>query len=140
MQNTRSTLVHNLLQLHPQDRKKLDATIFLAARILSTLSIGEIDNCLPPRKTVLWDHGTTLLDSILTEFLGSTIAGVDKIPKNFKAANLEKFANIKVHWTSNLADQLSMGVDEVRIFHHVSFRELHSLRVSGPPNNYKPIG
>lgn len=39
--------------------------------------------------------------------------------------NLERISGIRVRWTSNLADHLSLDGDEVRLFHHVSFLELH---------------
>lgn len=104
--------------------KQFEATIILAARLLSMLSIGEIDNCIPPGRTVIWQQGP-LRESIATGFPASKIEESENLPKIFKATNLKKFAGIEVRWTNNLADHLSMEGDEVRIFHHVSFLELH---------------
>ena len=50
-----------------------------------------------------------------------------KLPKAFTAANLEQIAGIKVQWTSNLADHLSLKDDDTKVmlYHQASFLELH---------------
>jgi hypothetical protein len=55
----------------------------------------------------------------------SKLNSTDKLPRIFKAMNLERISGIRVRWTSNLADHLSLDGDEVRLSNHVSFLELH---------------
>ena len=104
--------------------KKVEASVILAARLLSMISIGEIDFCISPGRTVAWQQGP-LFEAIRSEFPISKLDETDSLPKIFKAVNLERFAGIKVCWTSNLADHLSLEGDEVRLFHQISFLELH---------------
>jgi hypothetical protein len=50
-----------------------------------------------------------------------------KLSKIFNACNLQRISGIRVAWTSNLADHLSMRDDDTRvvIFHHATFLEYH---------------
>lgn len=105
----------------------LDGSIDLAARLLVTLSIGELEHCWTPGPTIHWEQGR-LVDSIQTDLSPAYCCKDEvKLPKSFTAANLERIGGIRVCWTSNLAEHLMMKEDDtiVTIFHQASFLELH---------------
>jgi hypothetical protein len=117
----------SLLTMDSSMEKLLDGSIDLAARLLFTLSIGELKHCLTPGPTIHWEEGK-LVDSIQTE-LSPNYCCMDevKLPKSFTASNLEKIEGLRVCWTSNLSEHLMMKEDDtiVTIFHQASFLELH---------------
>ena len=109
------------------DETLIEGSINLAARLWSTLLIGDLKHSVTPGITIRWRKGP--LAGALDSGFSPKYAPHNpiKLPKSFNAFNLEQIAGIKICWTSNLADHLSMKDDDtkVSIFHHVSFIELH---------------
>ena len=109
------------------NEKSLDISITLAARLWLMVHIGNLEHCWTPGQSVVWEDGQ-LADSVATK-LSPNYNATDKIqlPKAFNAPNLERIAGIRIHWTNNLADHLSMTEDDTRLwlFHHISFLGLH---------------
>ena len=109
------------------DEKLLNASIDLAARLLLLLSVGSVQQSFTPGSTIAWEknrlhetiHGALRPQVHLKECV--------KLPRTFTAANLERVAGMKVKWTNNLADHLSLTDDDhkVMLFHQASFLELH---------------
>lgn len=131
-QATRSSIRAALFKEFPDqesaDDAQLDGSIVLAARLFLMLSIGVIKFSSPPGQLVPWTE-TTIPAALGVAFPypSGLPQECSRIPKVFTAANLDIIAGIKVCWTSNLADHLSMKEDEssVMLFHHVSFLKLH---------------
>ncbi len=107
--------------------KRLGASIILAARLWLVISIGTFQHSQTPGRIVPWGEGA-LTDSIGEAFrVSSSCTDIVKFPKSFNAASVERVAGIKICWTSNLADHLSMEDDDTKVmmFHQMSFLELH---------------
>lgn len=127
--DSRAVIATTLNQTDPRfgNGKRLDASIILAARLWLVISIGTFQHSQTPGSIVPWGEGA-LTDSVARAFcVRSSCVDIVKFPKSFNAANVERVAGIKICWTSNLADHLSMKDDdtEVLLFHQVSFLELH---------------
>ena len=109
-----------------------NASLTLAARIWLSISVGSLSHYgTPGQRYVLWEnnweHG--ILSKVVHDTLWPKAQTVEKVklPKVFTAANLEMVAGIRVQWTSNLADHLSLRDDDTRVmlFHQATFLELH---------------
>jgi hypothetical protein len=138
---TRATLKQKLESLNghakPSDfGRQTDASIALAVRLWLMVNVGSIGPSLTPGYTqVNWADGN-IKELVSKNFspeheLNTTV----KLSKIFNACNLQRIAGIRVSWTSNLADHLSMRDDDTRIviFHHATFLECHhTSNVSGP--------
>ena len=117
--------------------ESLNASLTLAARLWSSMSIDSIPHCLTPGYYVSWNN-----DEHFNDVLGKAFCPKPQstesitLPKVFTAANIEMIAGIKVQWSSNLADHLVLKDDDskVTIFYHASFLEL-----SRNPNRYFQI-
>lgn len=127
--DSRAVIATILNQTDPRfgSGKQLDASIILAARLWLVISIGTFQHSQTPGEIVPWAD-STLTDSVGKGFrVSSSCTEIVKFPKSFTAANVERVAGIKVCWTSNFADHLSMKDDDskVMLFHQMSFLELH---------------
>lgn len=108
------------------------ASINLAARIWLSISVGSLSHYVTPGQDYNlwennWEHGK--LSKAVHDTLWPKVQSTErvKLPKVFTAANLETIAGIKVQWTSNLADHLSLRDDDTKVmlYHQASFLELH---------------
>ena len=112
------------------DEKLLDALLDLAAGLYLTVSIGSLQNSLTPGRAIAWEDDWTLAEKVHTSLWPAPqLSEHVKLPKSFTAVNLERIAGIKIVWTSNLADHLSLTSDDTKLilFHQASFLELHKL-------------
>lgn len=111
-----------------QEEEFLDASIDLAARVWLMVSIGTLQHTLTPGQVLTWNNDDTLADTVEKALWSEPqLLEKIKIPTFFTAANLERIAGIRVGWTSNLADHLSLTEDDTKIslFHQASFLQLH---------------
>lgn len=108
------------------------ASINLAARIWLSISVGSLSHYVTPGQDYNlwennWEHGK--LSKAIHDTLWPKVQSTErvKLPKVFTAANLETIAGIRVQWTSNLADHLSLRDDDTKVmlYHQASFLELH---------------
>lgn len=107
--------------------KTVRVTVDLAARLWLSISIGCIEQSLIPGNVVKWDRDK-LSDTLRrTLWPNPQLDDNIKLPRAFNAANLERMGGLKVVWTSNLADHLSLKDDDTKVmlFHQASFLELH---------------
>ena len=122
-----------------------NASITLAARIWLSISVGSLSHYVTPGQSYVlwennWEHG--ILSKVVHDTLWPKAQTTEKVklPKVFTAANLEMIAGIRVQWTSNLADHLSLRDDDTKVmlFHQASFLELHreSKRSVRPAKEY----
>ena len=104
------------------------ASIALAARLWLMIHVGTTGpSLIPGHRDRTWEGGS------LGQFMDTTFSskhelGVTvKLEKIFNVRNLEKIAGIKISWTNNLADHLSMKDDDTRVvlFTHATFLEHH---------------
>lgn len=106
----------------------LEASLNLAASLYLIISISSLQNSLTPGRIIEWEDDWTLANKVHTTLWPPPqLSEQVKLPKSFTAVNLEKIAGIKILWTSNLADHLSLTCDDTKLilFHQVSFLELH---------------
>lgn len=122
----RSSLITSLSSLRNDD-KRLDAALDLAARLYLMVSIGSLQQSITPGRMIPWDDGPLAQKVHTTLWPQPQLSEQVKLPKSFTAANLERIAGIKIIWTSNLADHLTLTNDDTRLilFHQISFLELH---------------
>lgn len=125
---SREEILDTLLQSQPSaDKRLLNASIDLAARLWVTVGIGSVQQSLIPGHHVAWEKAK--LPEMLHRILWpqSQLSEKVKLPRTFTAANLERIAGLKVVWTSNLADHLCLKDDDTKVmlFHQASFLELH---------------
>ena len=109
-----------------------NASLTLAARIWLSISVGSLSHYVTPGQDfVLWENNWeySKLSKAVHDTLWPKIQTTEKVklPKVFTAANLETIAGIRIQWTSNLADHLSLRDDDTKVmlFHQASFLELH---------------
>ena len=109
-----------------------NASLTLAARIWLSISVGSLSHYVTPGQDYNiwennWEHGK--LSKAIHDTLWPKLQTSEKVklPKVFTAANLEIIGGIRVQWTSNLADHLSLRDDDTKVmlFHQASFLELH---------------
>lgn len=112
--------------------KAFYASLSLAARIWLSISVGSLSHYVTPGQSYDlwendWEHG--ILSKVVHDTLWPKAQTAEKVklPKIFTAANLEMIAGIRVQWTSNLADHLSLRDDDTKVmlYHQASFLELH---------------
>ena len=111
-----------------------NASLTLAARIWLSISVGSLSHYVTPGQDyVLWENNWehSKLSKAVHDTLWPKIQTAEKVklPKVFTAANLETIAGIRIQWTSNLADHLSLRDDDTKVmlFHQASFLELHQI-------------
>ena len=109
-----------------------NASLTLAARIWLSISVGSLSHYVTPgQEFVLWENNWehSKLSKAVHDTLWPKVQTAEKVklPKVFTAANLETIAGIRIQWTSNLADHLSLRDDDskVMLYHQASFLELH---------------
>ncbi|KAL1622338.1 hypothetical protein SLS56_008775 [Neofusicoccum ribis] len=96
-----------------------------AARLLTMMEIGQPHCAFSARRPLVWSKAS------LRAFVANQLEpekrdnGYVRLPKIFTARNLELLGGIKIAWTNNLADHLSLRDDDktVLIFHHATFLE-----------------
>jgi hypothetical protein len=107
---------------------QVEALLALAVRLWLMVNVGKVGPALNLGQTqVHWTEGT------LHAFINETFSPdheLDtqvKLEKIFNARNLQRICGIRVSWTDNIVDHLSMRDDDTRvlIFHHASFLHLH---------------
>jgi hypothetical protein len=116
---TRAACSNELLHVLPPQLHSLvgDAIAFAAnALMLLNVSRWKGDQSL---KTFVSSHFTAL----------SAASEKYKLPRSFNLQTLDKVAGIKVHWTTDITQHLSMKHDdtEVALFHHVAVLDLYRL-------------
>lgn len=133
---TRADIINQLRAMSPATKpapglnandERLNASLTLAARSWSSVSIDSSKHFLTPGYFVCWNRDQCLGDVLSKEF-SSTPQTTEtvKLPRVFTAVNLEKIAGIQVQWSSNLADHLVLKDDDkkVIVFHQASFLTL----------------
>lgn len=101
----------------------MEASVIVAARLFSMISIDEIDFCISPGRCIEWKEGP-LVEAIKAEFQISKVEGREMLPKIFKVVNLARLAGIKVGRTSNWLI-IFPRKETKSLFHYVEFIELH---------------
>ena len=121
----------------------VDASVALAVRLWLMVYIDSVGLSQTVGHTqARWEQGT-FQDFVAGVFspdhgLHSNV----KLERLFNARNLERIAGVRVTWTSNLADHLSMRDDDTRVlvFHHVTFLECHqSSSWYAQAHTYPPV-
>lgn len=105
----------------------LRGTMNLAARLLSMMKIGTWRYEFSSQKRIHWTGGT-LQQCISGWFEGPTLDHENiKLEKLFNGANLGTISGLKIVWTDNIAEHLSLqnNDQEVVTFHHASFLKGH---------------
>lgn len=109
----------------PRTKMLLDNSINWAARLLKMMEIGAPCCAISSEQPLIWANGT------LRSFIANQVAPGDpswtsvRLQKIFNARNLELLCNIRIVWTSNLADHLRLKDDDkvLMIFQHATFLE-----------------
>lgn len=127
--NLRSTVKNNLgfgPSTSEAQQLLVDGSIDLAARTLLLLSVGTFRQSQMIGRNLEWSEGS-LQSRVAEIFPKSTFSGKIKLPRIFKASNLEKLAGLRIRWTSNLADHLLLSDDDqmVDLFHQITALRLH---------------
>jgi hypothetical protein len=98
-----------------------------SVRILTMIDVGGLRQ--GPRlgqNPRTWTQGS-LREFVSSSFPQSVLSDDVELGWMFNVRNLERVTDLRVIWTSNLADHLRLQDDEmsVRVFYHASFLELH---------------
>jgi hypothetical protein len=120
----------------PDDADEImDNTIDLTIRLLIMVNVGGLRYGVSDISQLNWKDNT-LKEFIQGRFIPSQALKDTpiKLEKIFNARNLERIGGIKIIWTSNLADHLSMKDDDTRvaIFHHASFLKYQNDKCAPP--------
>lgn len=114
--------------------KILDASIDLVTRLLLMIDFGYVQYGYRGRRRQVWVVES--LKKWTDSYFGARVLEKEsvKLEKTFNAMNLESIAEIEIKWTDNLADHLSLDLDdkEVAIFHHASFLKYQGKRYPFP--------
>lgn len=121
----------------PNEDEILSNSVDLAARLSFMINIGTNASTATRCEKLLWDS-SSLKDFIHTYFSEPQVLSHSnvRLEKTFTAINMERVADMKICWTSNLADHLRMLNDDdkiVAIFHHASFLECQKDSPMFPP-------
>jgi hypothetical protein len=112
--------------LQAGNKEQHESSINLVARLIFMTKIGSIPHECFGERAIEWSYGN-LVEFIHDHFSCPPTRGHEriKLEKSFNALNLERIGGIKIWWTDNLADHLSLMDDDkaVAIFHHASFLE-----------------
>jgi hypothetical protein len=102
--------------------------MFLAVRVLTMIDVGGLRNDVKlGQVSRRWTNGS-LRDFVKSTFpCSKELSDHLKLERLFTARNIERVADVREIWTSNLADHLQLEDDDtkVRLFFHASFLELH---------------
>lgn len=104
-------------------------TINLVARLVTMAMIGTLRYEISGQRHIEWNRGT-LQECVSGWFSGPVLDSDNiKLEKLFNAANLAMVAGLRIVWTNNIADHLSLqnNDQEVLIFHHATFLKDHGL-------------
>ncbi|KAH8598536.1 hypothetical protein B0O99DRAFT_44298 [Bisporella sp. PMI_857] len=109
-----------------KESELLDGSIDLVARLLFMVEFGSLQYGFTGGRQVVWTEGT--LRGCIAEYFRAPQALKQehvKLERMFNAWNLERIAGIRIQWTNNLAEHLSLVDDDrkVAVFHHASFLE-----------------
>ncbi|KAK0650178.1 hypothetical protein DIS24_g7102 [Lasiodiplodia hormozganensis] len=107
-------------------------SIDLVARLLTMINFGGLDIGVGPCGRLTWTDGS-LSQSCHRYFDKTPTLSMKAIQleKVFNARNLQRFTNMRIEWTDNLADHLRMCEFDKKIclFHHVAFLENHKCGI-----------
>ncbi|KIW72121.1 hypothetical protein PV04_00341 [Phialophora macrospora] len=115
---------------------QVEALLALVVRLWLMVNVGNVGPAWNPGQTqVHWTEGTihTFINETFTP--DHELDTQVKLEKIFNARNLQRISGIRVSWTDNIVDHLSMRDDDTRvlIFHHASFLHLHRDFNTGSP-------
>ncbi|GME49772.1 hypothetical protein GTA08_BOTSDO07566 [Neofusicoccum parvum] len=115
---------------HHVDEESIHGSIDFVAKLLTMTSFGGAGGGTGQwqRGRLAWERGS--LREALGQYFDKTPTLTMKavqLEKVFNARNLQRFTNMQIEWTDNLADHLRMCEYEkkIRLFHHVTFLENH---------------
>lgn len=110
------------------DKEIFRSTVLLVARLLTMMKIGTLKHEFSGQKHIDWTEKP--LRDCVGEWFPEPVLKYDtvKLDKIFNAANLESIGGLKIVWTDNIAEHLSLRNDdtEVFIFHHATFLKGHN--------------
>ena len=108
-------------------RHPANISLTFAASLWFSISFDQIYPIVKPGRYLEWDNASSLRQAIGSFPPPPVLSDNVRLPKSFTAVNIEQMAGIKIQWTSNLADHLSLKDDDTRLtlYHQASFLELH---------------
>ena len=119
---------------HPKpanENELLDGSINLVARLLLMVEFGCLRYGFTGGRQIVWT-ANTLRECLAKYFAAPQLLEHERVrlEKIFNARNLERIAGIRIQWTDNLAEHLSLVDNDrkVAIFHHASFLECQRKR------------
>lgn len=114
---------------HNATDEALKGTINLVARVLSMMKVGTWRYEFSGHNYVDWTQGS--LQQCIAHWFKGPVLDHDnvKLEKLFNGANLGTIAGLKIVWTDNIAEHLSLQENdqEVAIFHHASYLKDHGM-------------
>jgi hypothetical protein len=123
-QKLRQTLTQQ--RLPADERRMLDGSIRLAARLLLMMNIGLSPSEISGRKAIPWPKGS-LQEAVHGHFnalpAAAAVTNNDVVGMDLTCRNIERIAGIEIVPTNNLIDHLRL-VDKDKklcVFHHVTF-------------------
>jgi hypothetical protein len=109
-------------------KPQIDSIVHLVARLWLMIHIGTVSQGVTGQTQISWLSGS-VQDLLANHFRHETILTDSvKLEKVFNACNIERMADVKIHWTPNLLDHLRFNEDGkkpiLNIFYCVGFLEL----------------
>lgn len=105
-------------------------TLNLCARLITMCDFGNAEFGSSTRRDLSWDNHQTLRQATAVNFQAEKKLQPDnpRIPRFFKARQIARIGGIRIQWTNNLMDHLSLseGDRAVFVFHHADFLRFQS--------------